>query len=175
MKSICLICLALSLSISQSYSAPNIIVILADDQGFGDVSALNPESKIATSNIDRIAHESSPITFLPPLHKPGFGDENGSVGTFEAYRTGYSQHEAMASGGGSFPCFRFLPLLRVLGENLTQIAPSDSGNVRFSGNTDEIAIKPNGDCDIVKIMLYMVIMVIINQVSCLFPPLGAIP
>ncbi len=36
---------------------PNIVFILADDQGFGDVSALNPESKIATPNIDRIAHE----------------------------------------------------------------------------------------------------------------------
>ena len=38
-------------------SAPNIIFILADDQGFGDVSALNPESKIPTPNIDRIAKE----------------------------------------------------------------------------------------------------------------------
>ncbi len=36
---------------------PNMIFILADDQGFGDVRALNPESKIATPNIDRIAAE----------------------------------------------------------------------------------------------------------------------
>lgn len=36
---------------------PNIIFILADDQGFGDVTALNPESKIPTPNIDRIAKE----------------------------------------------------------------------------------------------------------------------
>ena len=43
---------------SKSGSAnPNIIFILADDQGFGDVSALNPESKIPTPNIDRIANE----------------------------------------------------------------------------------------------------------------------
>ncbi len=36
---------------------PNIIYIMADDQGFGDVSALNPQSKIPTPNIDRIARE----------------------------------------------------------------------------------------------------------------------
>lgn len=34
---------------------PNIIFILADDMGYGDVSALNEESKINTPNIDRIA------------------------------------------------------------------------------------------------------------------------
>ncbi|KAA5547068.1 arylsulfatase [Roseiconus nitratireducens] len=36
---------------------PNMVFILADDQGFGDVGALNPESKIPTPNIDRIAKE----------------------------------------------------------------------------------------------------------------------
>lgn len=41
----------------QEPARPNIVFILADDQGFGDVSALNPESKIPTPNIDRIANE----------------------------------------------------------------------------------------------------------------------
>ncbi len=36
---------------------PNIIVILADDMGFGDVQAYNPESKIATPNINSLAEE----------------------------------------------------------------------------------------------------------------------
>jgi len=41
---------------------PNIVYILADDMGYGDVSALNPESKIATPNIDRLAHEGMIFT-----------------------------------------------------------------------------------------------------------------
>ena len=40
---------------------PNIVYILADDMGYGDVSCLNPESKIATPNLDRLAGEG--ITF----------------------------------------------------------------------------------------------------------------
>lgn len=40
-----------------SARAPNIVYILADDMGYGDVSALNPESKIPTPHIDRLAKE----------------------------------------------------------------------------------------------------------------------
>jgi arylsulfatase A-like enzyme len=42
----------------QGYSQhdrPNIIFILADDLGYGDVSSFNPQGKIATPNIDQIA------------------------------------------------------------------------------------------------------------------------
>ena len=49
----CLTCI----SNLQAEEHPNIIFILADDQGFGDVSALNADSKIPTPNIDRIAAE----------------------------------------------------------------------------------------------------------------------
>ena len=40
---------------------PNIIFILADDMGYGDVSALNSESKINTPNIDGISRNG--VTF----------------------------------------------------------------------------------------------------------------
>lgn len=36
---------------------PNIIIIYTDDQGYGDVSALNPDAKFRTPNMDRIAQE----------------------------------------------------------------------------------------------------------------------
>ncbi len=39
----------------RSSRRPNLIYILADDMGYGDVSALNPDSKIHTTAIDRIA------------------------------------------------------------------------------------------------------------------------
>jgi len=41
-----------------SSQSPNIVYILADDLGYGDVHALNPErSKIATPNLDRLASQ----------------------------------------------------------------------------------------------------------------------
>ena len=36
---------------------PNIIYLLADDWGYGDVSCLNPGSKIPTPQTDRLAGE----------------------------------------------------------------------------------------------------------------------
>jgi len=43
-------------------SKPNIIVILADDLGYGDVSCYNPQSKVPTPHIDRLAREGMRFT-----------------------------------------------------------------------------------------------------------------
>lgn len=48
--------------VAHAAEKPNIIVILADDMGYGDVSAYNPDSKIPTPNIDRLAKEGRRFT-----------------------------------------------------------------------------------------------------------------
>lgn len=45
-----------------SLSKPNIIVILSDDLGYGDIGAFNPESKIPTPHIDQLAKEGMIFT-----------------------------------------------------------------------------------------------------------------
>jgi arylsulfatase A-like enzyme len=41
---------------------PNILIILADDLGFGDVSCSNPEAKVKTPNIDALARQGMRFT-----------------------------------------------------------------------------------------------------------------
>ncbi|MFW2438780.1 MAG: sulfatase-like hydrolase/transferase [Arenicellales bacterium] len=41
---------------------PNIILILADDMGFGDLAIQNPESKIPTPHLDNLASEGMRFT-----------------------------------------------------------------------------------------------------------------
>lgn len=47
---------------------PNILVILVDDMGYGDPGCYNPQSKIATPHIDRLAREGMRFT---DAHAPG--------------------------------------------------------------------------------------------------------
>ena len=41
---------------------PNIVYILADDLGYGDVSIYNPQAKVKTPNIDRLARQGMRFT-----------------------------------------------------------------------------------------------------------------
>ena len=43
-------------------SFPNIVFILTDDLGYGDVGCYNPESKIPTPNIDKLAQKGMLFT-----------------------------------------------------------------------------------------------------------------
>jgi arylsulfatase A-like enzyme len=57
------VCAALSLATTGfAASKPNIVYILCDDLGYGDVRAFNPEGKIATPHMDRVAREGMMFT-----------------------------------------------------------------------------------------------------------------
>jgi len=51
-----------ALAKTTSPGAPNIVYILADDLGYGDVRCLNPNGKIPTPNIDRLASQGMLFT-----------------------------------------------------------------------------------------------------------------
>lgn len=70
MKNLLALIAFLGLLVSQSFAAanPNIVVLLVDDMGYGDPNCFNPQSKIATPNIDRLAREGMRFT---DAHAPG--------------------------------------------------------------------------------------------------------
>ncbi|MGE4551125.1 MAG: sulfatase-like hydrolase/transferase, partial [Opitutales bacterium] len=47
---------------SASAKKTNILFILADDMGYGDVQVLNPQSEIPTPNLNRLAREGMTFT-----------------------------------------------------------------------------------------------------------------
>ncbi len=59
---LCLALLTLAGNSGAQTAQPNVIYILADDMGYGDVSILNPEGKIPTPNLDQIAREGMVFT-----------------------------------------------------------------------------------------------------------------
>jgi len=54
--------LTLLLNACSTHKNPNIVIIYTDDQGYGDVSALNPEAKFRTPNIDKLANDGLVFT-----------------------------------------------------------------------------------------------------------------
>src|SRR5210317_807696 len=53
---------------SENQNLPNIILIMADDLGYGDIGCFNTESKIPTPNINKLANEGIRFT---DAHAPG--------------------------------------------------------------------------------------------------------
>src|SRR5262245_62017215 len=49
-------------STAEPTQKPNIVLILADDLGYGDVGCYNRDSKIPTPNLDRLASEGRRFT-----------------------------------------------------------------------------------------------------------------
>ncbi|WP_238381263.1 sulfatase-like hydrolase/transferase [Mariniblastus fucicola] len=49
-------------AVEKKITKPNIVIIFTDDQGYGDVSALNPDAKFRTPNMDRLAKEGIAFT-----------------------------------------------------------------------------------------------------------------
>jgi len=62
------ICLGAVLATSAAARHPHVVVILLDDMGYGDAGCYNPESKIPTPHIDRLAAEGMRFT---DAHAPG--------------------------------------------------------------------------------------------------------
>jgi arylsulfatase A len=57
-----LLLLLFAVTFLRAAERPNIVFIMADDQGYGDASSYNPESKIPTPGLDRIAKEGIRFT-----------------------------------------------------------------------------------------------------------------
>lgn len=57
-----LLCFLISVIVTTAQDRPNIVIIYADDLGYGDISDQNPESKITTANIDRLASQGMRFT-----------------------------------------------------------------------------------------------------------------
>lgn len=57
-----LIALIVSATVAVAADRPNILVILVDDMGYGDAGCYDPDSKIPTPNIDRLAAEGMRFT-----------------------------------------------------------------------------------------------------------------
>ncbi len=64
MKTILALCTSiLLLSGTWAHAAPpNIVILYADDMGWGDLGAQNPESKIPTPHLDRLAAQGTRFT-----------------------------------------------------------------------------------------------------------------
>ncbi|HYG73736.1 MAG TPA: arylsulfatase [Planctomycetota bacterium] len=62
MHRLCCIVILIACAVALGGESPNIVYILADDLGYGDVSCLNKDSRIKTPNMDRLAQQGMIFT-----------------------------------------------------------------------------------------------------------------
>ncbi len=58
----CLLIIILAAACKKEEGLPNIIILYADDMGYGDLNIQNPDSKIPTPNLDQLAREGMRFT-----------------------------------------------------------------------------------------------------------------
>ncbi len=62
MKPLLLLALLATAATAATKPLPNVVILYADDMGWGDLGAQNPDSKIPTPNLDRLAAEGTRFT-----------------------------------------------------------------------------------------------------------------
>ena len=62
MKPLLLLALVATAAVAAERSLPNVVILYADDMGWGDLGVQNPDSKIPTPNLDRLAAEGTRFT-----------------------------------------------------------------------------------------------------------------
>lgn len=67
-KSLFALLAVFALAVTVDAKHPNVVIVFADDMGYGDVGAFNPDSKIATPHLDRMARDGMRFT---DAHAPG--------------------------------------------------------------------------------------------------------
>lgn len=92
-RSLCLSVLALAGSVSAKL--PNIVIIYADDLGFGDLSCYNPKAAYKTPRLDQMAAEGIRFT---DAHSPSTICSPSRYGLF----SGQQIYRSTGRGGGAF-------------------------------------------------------------------------
>lgn len=101
MKKLLIVILGISVCLVHAQQKPNVVLMLADNVGFGDISAYNIGTRggIVTPNIDKIAAEGLQLTQF--LVEPGCTPSRAGLMTGQySIRNGMSMIIAPGAGGG---------------------------------------------------------------------------
>ena len=98
---LCISALSSDLSFGDHHEAkPNIVFVLADDMGYGDLKAFNPDSRIATPNLDALAASG---VILTDAHSGGSTCKPSRyalmTGRFAARRSGFNDKAPIIRDG----------------------------------------------------------------------------